>query len=153
MEEELKDLVRFLAHAHMEWESLRLKALALPPEECKEFLSLKFPVMQGTRNRIALAKIGEQDCNMENVGKAIKYMNVESILARVTDGLKTAKIILFTDKEIDPLVPKYFTKVYRIEGEEVSVEEWEKSSRPKDIGYAGNEELQRFIDKRRGLWI
>lgn len=148
MEEELKDLVRFLAQAHMEWESLRLKALALPPEECKEFLLGEFPMIQGSKTRIPLMQIGEQDCNMENVGKAIKYMNVESILARVTDGLKTANIILFTDKELDPLVPKYFTKVYRIEGEEVSVEEWEKSSGPKDIGYAGNEELQKFIDKR-----
>ena len=73
-EEELKDLVRFLAAVWYETDSLRYKAMNLPDEEIKDFLVGKWPVIQGTRNQINLKNIGEQPYSQENIAKAVELL-------------------------------------------------------------------------------
>lgn len=56
---ELHNAFIFLAHQCMTWHELRHKAISLPPEECKDFLKMKFPIIQGYSNHKKIKQIGE----------------------------------------------------------------------------------------------
>ena len=55
----MKNLVIFLAKCWAESEDVRMAAMSLPPDECKEFLIMKWPMVQGTSNQIKLKRISE----------------------------------------------------------------------------------------------
>ena len=71
---ELKDLVRFLARLWLDIDKLKYEALSLPDNEIKDFIVGQWPVVQGTRNQINLAKIGKQPHESKNIAKAVKAM-------------------------------------------------------------------------------
>ncbi len=72
--EAVRDLAIFLAKAHMEWHSLRWQAVALPPEECLEFLTMQFPTIQGTSNQFDLEKVGASSYDKANIRKAVDLL-------------------------------------------------------------------------------
>ena len=64
---EVLDLVRFLAAT---WDEIDRWAYA----ECGGSALMKYPVVQGTRNQIAMRRIGEQPHNTRNIHKAVDWM-------------------------------------------------------------------------------
>jgi len=74
MPAECADLIRFLCGLWYDIDKLRYEAAALPEEEIKDFLIMKWPVVQGTRNQINLMNIGKQPYKSENVAKAVAWM-------------------------------------------------------------------------------
>ena len=74
MPQEMLDLVRWLAETTMDWHRRRHNALSFEGEECRNYLAMHFPTIQGTMNQINLEKIGEQDYDIKKVGKAVKWL-------------------------------------------------------------------------------
>lgn len=72
--EAIRDLAIFLAKAHMEWHNLRGEAMSLSPDECQEFLIMKFPMIQGTRNQFDLEKVGALPHDTKNIRKAVDLL-------------------------------------------------------------------------------
>lgn len=68
---DLLALVVFLAKHHDELEALRYSLYAMTPEECKDAVVMKWPIVQGTRNQINLKRIGEMDYDSKAVGRAV----------------------------------------------------------------------------------
>jgi hypothetical protein len=72
--QEILDLVRALADMWNKTEEWRGEALKLPPEELRNFILLKWRVLQGISNQINTRKISKQPFEGKNVAKAIKWM-------------------------------------------------------------------------------
>ena len=64
---EILDLVRFMAKT---WAEVDKFVYA----NCTGDALMQYPVIQGTRNQLDLAKIGEQPINKENLHKAVQWM-------------------------------------------------------------------------------
>lgn len=71
---EMLDLVRFLANLISTWSKLRYEALSLPYDECREFLAMKFPVLQGLQSSIDLEKIGQQEFDKDKLYDAVQWL-------------------------------------------------------------------------------
>lgn len=71
---EVLDLLRWLAGLCMLQQDKRWEALALSAEECKDFVSMRWPIVQGTRNQSALREIGRQPVSEGNLGKAVEWL-------------------------------------------------------------------------------
>ena len=59
---------------HVEWIDLRDKAMLMPAEECKEFLIMNFPSIQGTRNQLDFKKVSELKFDQKNIRKGINFL-------------------------------------------------------------------------------
>ena len=72
-----KALAVFMTHCHMEWHDLRHKAISPRVEDCRDFLTMNFPVIQGTTNQINLKKIGGLPYEQEAIHQAIELLLTE----------------------------------------------------------------------------
>lgn len=70
-------LVRFLAKYQDDLNDLREQCMGMTPEECKDALIMRWPVIQGTSNQIALKRIGDQEYDIKLVAKALREQNEE----------------------------------------------------------------------------
>jgi hypothetical protein len=73
-------LVRFLARYQADLNELRDLCMGMTPEECKESLIMKWPVIQGTANQIALKRIGELDYDTKLVAEAVHALRANADL-------------------------------------------------------------------------
>jgi len=72
--EQIKDLVRFLA-GHIDDLDLVIRdAAKLEPFKIVDHLIMNRPVIQGTRNQLNLSKIGKQELNTSNLIPAVTLM-------------------------------------------------------------------------------
>jgi hypothetical protein len=81
---EVLDLLRWLAGLCMAQQQKRHEAIALPPEECREFVAMKWPIVQGMRNQMALEEIARQPINTDNLAKAVEWMKANGESAPLT---------------------------------------------------------------------
>jgi len=72
--DDLIELVKLLAGSVTEMSEARGDAIALDPEECKEAMIMKFPIIQGTRNRMNLKAIGERGYDKEAAAREFEYI-------------------------------------------------------------------------------
>lgn len=68
---DLLALVVFLAKHYDQLEALRYSLYAMTPEECKDAVVMKWPIIQGIKNQINLKRIGEMEYNSKAVGRAV----------------------------------------------------------------------------------
>lgn len=55
----------------------RHQAIALPAEECKDYLIMQFPVVPGHQLQQAIRQIGEQPTDRESLQRAIDYLKMK----------------------------------------------------------------------------
>jgi len=67
-------LVRFLAKYQKDLNDLRNQCISMTPEECKDALIMRWPVIQGTANQLALKRIGEMDYDTKLVAEAVALL-------------------------------------------------------------------------------
>ena len=60
-------LIRFLAQAVVGAHTCRAEAISLSPDKCKEYLILKYPVVQGMSNFNVLEKLSRQPFDSKSV--------------------------------------------------------------------------------------
>jgi len=70
-------LVRFLAKYQADLNDLRDQCMGMTPEECKDALIMRWPVIQGTATQIALKRIGEQAYDTKLVAEAVNALRAE----------------------------------------------------------------------------
>lgn len=71
---QLLALVRFLAKYQSDLNELRDRCIGMTPEDCKDALIMRWPVIQGTENQIALKRIGELNYDTKLVAKAVNAL-------------------------------------------------------------------------------
>jgi hypothetical protein len=74
-------LARFLARYQADLNDLRDLCMGMTPEECKETLIMKWPVIQGTANQIALKSIGALAYDTKLVTEAIYALRANTGLS------------------------------------------------------------------------
>lgn len=72
--DDMIDALATITAWHMEWHRLREDALALPPDQCKEFLLGKFPTIQGTGHRIRLERLAATPHNDKKFGYVVEIL-------------------------------------------------------------------------------
>lgn len=70
----LIELCRFLAASWYGLSKARVEAMSLPPEECREHLILRSPIVQGSKNQWDIQKIGESSDGVSKCREAIDYL-------------------------------------------------------------------------------
>lgn len=74
----LEDLARWMCGVWYRMHKTRQDAIALPPEECKDYISLKMPIVQGTRMQQLLRDIAIGDIeDQRDVRAAIAYIKAK----------------------------------------------------------------------------
>ena len=66
--------VIFLARHAMDLHDLHLKLLTMGPLDAREYISMKWPIIQGTRQQHALRKVGDQQYSSVSAGRAIHWL-------------------------------------------------------------------------------
>jgi hypothetical protein len=69
-------LVRWLSKAVMDQHDAWHRAIVLPPEDCKEYLIMKFPMVQTTKLQMTLKKVGlgVEDLNADQLNEALEMV-------------------------------------------------------------------------------
>ena len=70
-EADLMSLVVFLAKYQCDLNKLRTSTFNMEPEEVKDAIIMKWPVIQGTRSQINLERIGEMKSDPQGVARAV----------------------------------------------------------------------------------
>jgi len=68
----MDNLIREMCRLVCEYHSLRYKAILLSDKECKDFIKMKFPVVQGLMTQNELKRIGEMKIDYKSIGKEIE---------------------------------------------------------------------------------
>ena len=79
-------LVRFLAKYQDDLNDLRNQCIGMTPEECKDALIMRWPVVQGTANQIALKRIGELAYDTKLVAEAVNALRANAGGQRAGDS-------------------------------------------------------------------
>jgi hypothetical protein len=74
----LKNMIRFLCQYQDKLNSLRSRAVEVYPvldlEKIREMIVMEWPLIQGTRNKMALERIGSQPFDKASIGDAVDIM-------------------------------------------------------------------------------
>ena len=63
-------LGRWLAQAYREMDECRYAAIVLPADECKDHMIMRCPVIQGTRNQMALRRFADGEADKDALARA-----------------------------------------------------------------------------------
>lgn len=83
---DLIQLVCWLSSMVTKLADCRHNAIALPSEECKDYVTMQFPIVQGHKLQQAIRQLGEQPTNDDSLRRAIEYLQT-----RIKDEGETAK--------------------------------------------------------------
>jgi len=68
----MDDMIRGLASSVSKYTEMSMKAWGATPEECKEMLTMGFPLVQGTHMQLIIDKIAKMPWDHQKAGEQLK---------------------------------------------------------------------------------